>query len=141
VSYRGVPPAMADLFAGVVDFLNADLPVLRPFVRERRVVPLVIYGPTRSPQLPEVPSSAEAGMPALDMQNWYGILAPAGLPRPVFRQLEVAFAKARLDPEATPRFDEGGVGAPMGAAAFSTRLDAEFARWLPLVQRLGIKVE
>ena len=102
---------------------------------------IVIYSPSRSPQLPDVPSSTEAGMPELNLQNWYGILAPAGLPRPVFQQLEAAFMKARLDPEAAPRFDEGGAGAPMGAAAFRTRWEGEFDRLVPLIQRLGIRAE
>jgi tripartite-type tricarboxylate transporter receptor subunit TctC len=141
VPYRGVPPAMTDMFAGTVDFLNADLPVLRPFVLDRRVVPLVIYGPNRSPQLPDVPSATEAGMPQLEMSNWYAIMAPAGMPRPLFQRLEAALAVARLHPEVAPRFDQGGVSAPLGAAAFRPRLDAEFARWEPLIRRFGIRAE
>ncbi|MGG5822083.1 tripartite tricarboxylate transporter substrate-binding protein [Falsiroseomonas sp. HW251] len=141
VPYRGVPPAMAGMLAGNVHMMNADLPVLRPFVLDRRVVPLVVYSPRRSPQLPDVPSAAEVGMPQLDMSNWYGILAPAGTPQPVMRRLEAAFAAARVQPDVAPRFADGGVSEPMGADAFRAKLAAEFDRWVPLLQRAGIRAE
>jgi tripartite-type tricarboxylate transporter receptor subunit TctC len=141
VPYRGVPPAMTDMLAGTVQMMNADLPVLRPFVLDRRVVPLVVYSPRRSPQLPDVPSATEVGLPQLDMSNWYGILAPAGTQPPILRRLEAAFAAARSNPEVAPRFAEGGVGEPMGTDAFREKLDAEFARWTPLLQRAGIRAE
>lgn len=141
VPYRGVPPAMTDMLAGTVQMMNADLPVLRPFVLDRRVVPLVVYSPRRSPQLPDVPSATEVGLPQLDMSNWYAIMAPAGTPPPILRRLEAAFAAARANPEVAPRFAEGGVGEPMGTDAFRAKLDAEFARWTPLLQRAGIRAE
>ena len=141
VPYRGVPPAMTDMLAGTVQMMNADLPVLRPFVLDRRVVPLVVYSPRRSAQLPDVPSATEVGLPQLDMSNWYAIMAPAGTPQPILRRLEAAFAAARLHPEVAPRFAEGGVGEPMGTDAFRAKLDAEFARWTPLLQRAGIRAE
>jgi tripartite-type tricarboxylate transporter receptor subunit TctC len=141
VPYRGVPPAMTDMLAGTVQMMNADLPVLRPFVLDRRVVPLVVYSPRRSPQLPDVPSATEVGLPQLDMSNWYAIMAPAGTPPPILRRLEAAFAAARANPEVVPRFAEGGVGEPMGTDAFRAKLDAEFARWTPLLQRAGIRAE
>ena len=141
VPYRGVPPAMTDMLAGNVHMMNADLPVLRPFVLDRRVVPLVVYSPRRSPQLPDVPSAAEVGLPQLDMSNWYGILAPAGTPQTVMRRLEAAFAAARANPEVAPRFVDGGVSDPMGADAFRAKLASEFDRWVPLLQRAGIRAE
>jgi tripartite-type tricarboxylate transporter receptor subunit TctC len=141
VPYRGVPPAMTDMIAGTVDFMNADLPVLRPFVLDRRVVPLVIYSQRRSPVLPDVPSAAEVGLPDLDMSNWYALMAPAGTPRAIMQRLETAIAAARVHPDVAPRFDAGGVSAPMGMDAFRTRLDQEFTRWLPLLQRAGIRPE
>jgi len=141
VPYRGVPPAMTDMLAGTVQMMNADLPVLRPFVLDRRVVPLVVYSPRRSPQLPDVPSATEVGLPQLDMSNWYAIMAPAGTPPPILRRLEAASAAARANPEVAPHFAEGGVGEPMGTHAFRAKLDAEFARWTPLLQRAGIRAE
>jgi tripartite-type tricarboxylate transporter receptor subunit TctC len=141
VPYRGVPPAMTDMLAGSVHMLNADLPVLRPFVLDRRVIPLVVYSPQRSPQLPDVPSATEVGLPQLDMSNWYGIMAPSGTPQPILRRLEAAFVAARANPEVAPRFVQGGVGDPMGTDPFRAKLDAEFARWVPLLQRAGIRAE
>jgi tripartite-type tricarboxylate transporter receptor subunit TctC len=91
--------------------------------------------------LPDVPSATEVGLPQLDMSNWYAIMAPAGTPPPILRRLEAAFAAARANPEVVPRFAEGGVGEPMGTDAFRAKLDAEFARWTPLLQRAGIRAE
>ena len=77
VPYRGAAPALIDLIAGRVDMVNADVPVLQPYVKDGRVKAIVIYDTQRSPYLPDVPSAREAGLPALQMSNWYGALAPA----------------------------------------------------------------
>ena len=76
VPYRGAAPALIDLIAGRVDMVNADVPVLQPYVKDGRVKAIVIYDTQRSPYLPDVPSAQEAGLPALQMSNWYGALAP-----------------------------------------------------------------
>ena len=93
IPYRGAAPALVDLMAGVVDLVNADVPVLRPYVRDGRIKALVIYDTKRSPQLPDVPTAAEAGMPSLNMTNWYGVLVPSATTPEVRARLGVALAQ------------------------------------------------
>ncbi|WP_426955816.1 tripartite tricarboxylate transporter substrate-binding protein [Muricoccus radiodurans] len=141
VPYRGAAPAITDLVAGNIDMLNADIPVLRPFVLDRRVVPLVVYDTQRSPHLPDVPTATEVGLPALDMSNWYAVLAPAGVPDAVLRELEAGLARTRANPEVAARLAEAGFGAPLDRAAFRAKFAADYDRWVPFVQRAGIRSE
>ncbi len=127
--------------AGNIDMLNADIPVLRPFVLDRRIVPLVIYDTRRSPQLPDVPTATEVGLPGLDMSNWYAVLAPAGVPEPVLQELERGLARTRANPEVAAKLAEAGFGAPLDRAAFRAKYAADFERWIPFLQRAGIRAE
>src|SRR5258708_39600796 len=79
VPYRGARPAFNYLHVGHSHFLNADLPVLLPLVQSGKLRALVMFGAERSPLLPDVPTSTELGFPGMVMENWYGLLGPAGL--------------------------------------------------------------
>ena len=92
VPYRGAAPALIDLIAGRVDMVNADVPVLQPYVKDGRVKAIVIYDTQRSPHLPDA-QRAGGHLPALQMSNWYGALAPAATPLATRQRLEQAFAK------------------------------------------------
>lgn len=78
VPYRGAAPALNDLMGGHVDALNADLPVLLPLVKSGKVKALALFATERSPLLPDLPTTAELGLPSVVMENWYGIFLPAG---------------------------------------------------------------
>src|SRR6218665_1301573 len=103
VPYRGAAPAVVDLIAGNVDLVNADVPVLRPYILDGRIKPIVIFDTQRSPLLPDVPTAAEAGMPELQLTNWYGVLVPAGTPASIRKQLEEALAKVVRMPDVAQR--------------------------------------
>jgi tripartite-type tricarboxylate transporter receptor subunit TctC len=90
IPYKGAAPAINDLMAGTVDFVNADVPILRSFVKDGRIKALVIYDTKRSPLLPDVPTAVEAGLPGLMMSNWYGVLVPAGTSVEAKKRLEEA---------------------------------------------------
>lgn len=141
VPYRGAAPALTAMMGDTVDLLNADVPVLRPYVKDGRVKALVIYDTKRSPLLPEVPTAAEAGMPGLLMSNWYGILVPTGTPADVRKRIEDALAKVVHQPEIAARLAEAGFMNPANHVAFQARLDADFARWLPWLKEAGIRLE
>ena len=126
IPYRGAAPALVDLIAGVVDLVNADVPVLRPYVRDGRIKALAIYDTKRSPQLPDVPTAAEAGMPSLNMTNWYGVLVPSATPPEVRARLGVALAQVVRQPEIAARLAEAGFSNPRDHTGFKTRLDADF---------------
>lgn len=141
IPYRGAAPALVDLMGGTVDFVNADVPVLRPYIKDGRLKGLAIFDTKRSPQLPDVPTSAEAGFPTLQMTNWYGVLVPAGTPADVRQKLEAALAAVVRQPEVAAKLAEAGFSNPRDHAGFKARLDADFDRWLPWLKEANIRTE
>ncbi|MGB3069852.1 MAG: tripartite tricarboxylate transporter substrate-binding protein [Ottowia sp.] len=139
VPYRGAAPALTDLMAGTVDLVNADVPVLRPYVNEGRLKALVIYDTKRSPQLPDVPTAAEAGLPALQMSNWYGVLVPAGMAPELRKRFEDALSQVVRQPKVAARLAEAGFSGPRDSQAFKSKLDADFNRWIPWLRSAGIQ--
>jgi tripartite-type tricarboxylate transporter receptor subunit TctC len=111
-------------------------------VASGKVRPLVVTTKVRSPLLPNVPTMAEAGWPTAEVVVWAGVMAPAGTPRVVIRQLERAFVEASLTPETRERlvvFGADPVGA--GATAFAEVLEKDLALWQRVAQATGVKVE
>jgi tripartite-type tricarboxylate transporter receptor subunit TctC len=141
IPYRGAGPALIELMAGRLDMINADVPVLQPYVKDGRVTPIVIYDTKRSPFLPDVPTATEAGLPDLNMSNWYGALVPSGMPPAARRELEAALLKTLASPEVAQRLKEAGLGAPLNTADFTRKFNADLDRWVPFIQKAGIKAE
>jgi tripartite-type tricarboxylate transporter receptor subunit TctC len=141
VPYRGAAPALIDLMAGRIDFLNADVPVLQPYVKDGRVTGVVIYDDKRSPYLPNIPDAKEAHLPELMMTNAYGILAPAGVPPARLKVLEAAFNKIVHEPELAKKLKDAGFDNPQDSANYGKRLTAELDRWVPFIHAHGIKTE
>ena len=141
IPYKGAAPALTDLIAGNVDLVNADVPILRAYVKDGRVKPIAIYDTKRSPHLPDVPTSVEAGLPSLQMSNWYGVLVPAATPLEARRKLEEALARVVRQPEIAARLNEAGFINPRDMAGFKAKLDADFERWLPWLKEANIRAE
>ena len=139
VPYRGAAPALVALMSGTVDLVNADVPVLRPYVQEGKIKALAIYDTKRSPLLPDVPTAAEAGLPSLQMSNWYGVLAPAGMPAELKKKYEAALKQVVHQPEVAARLAEAGFMGPQDSQAFKAKLDADFAHWIPWLKEAGIQ--
>ncbi|MBD0271291.1 MAG: tripartite tricarboxylate transporter substrate binding protein, partial [Acetobacteraceae bacterium] len=114
VPYRGAAPAVTDLVAGQVQVMFADLPVLLPQVRSGALRAIALAGRERAPLLPEVPTTAEAGMPQVLAENWYGLVAPARTPDPVLAALRDATARALRDPEVEATLRDQGARAAGG---------------------------
>ncbi|HSP48776.1 MAG TPA: tripartite tricarboxylate transporter substrate binding protein [Pseudolabrys sp.] len=141
VPYRGAAPAISDLLGGQIDMLNADFPVLLPLVKGGKVKALALFGTERSPLLPDVPTTAELGLPDVVMENWYGIFLPAGTPTPVHEKLEKALFAVVALPAIKERFANNGMHDTLGSAAFKARLTKEFPYWQDTIKKLGIKAE
>lgn len=141
IPYRGAAPALMDLIAGNIDLVNADVPVLKPFIEEGRIKGLVIFDTKRSPLLPSIPTAKEAGMPQLQMTNWYGVLVPAGVPAAQRQALAQALAQTVKRPDVAAKLAAAGFNNPQDTAAFKARLNAEFDRWLPWLKKAGIRTE
>ncbi|HEY1474796.1 MAG TPA: tripartite tricarboxylate transporter substrate binding protein [Pseudolabrys sp.] len=139
VPYRGAAPALSDLMGGQIDMLNADFPVLLPLVKAGKVKALALYGAERSPLLPDVPTTAELGLPDVVMENWYGVFLPAGTPAPVRDKLEKALFAVVALPQVKERFATNGMHGTLGSADFKARLAKEFPYWQDTIKKLDIK--
>ena len=142
IPYKGGAPAIADLIAGNVELMFESTNSIAPHVRAGRVRALAVTGLKRSISLPEVPTLVEAGVPGYEVNAWSGVIAPAGLPRPILDKLNKAINAAIVAPETQQRFEqlgsEGGGGTPEEFAELSRR---DSAKWADVVKRSGAKID
>jgi tripartite-type tricarboxylate transporter receptor subunit TctC len=142
VPYRGAAPAVNDLLGGHVQLAVLDTPVLLPHIRSGAVKALAVTSATRSAALPEVPTTAEAGLKSVNSDNWYGLSAPAGVPADVLDKLHKAATAALRSVELKKQFDsQDGVPAPVTPGEFAAFVKAEQAKWGPVVVATGAKLE
>ena len=141
VPYRGAGPALNDLLGGHLDMIIADTPVLLPLVNTNAVRPLALFAAERSPLIPDVPTTAQLGYPEVVMENWYGVLAPAGLAPSMQTMLEKAILDVLASPDVKERFAAGGLQGARDSEGFKMRLASDVAYWGPAVKKLGISAE
>jgi tripartite-type tricarboxylate transporter receptor subunit TctC len=141
VPYRGAAPAITDLLGGHIDTLNADLPVLLPLVKAGKVKALAVFSPERTPLLPDLPTTKEAGFPGMIMENWYGLLFPAGTPKDVRDRIERAAFAVIASPAVKARFATDGTHGALDHDGFAAMLSKQFADWPGRIKMLGISAE
>ncbi|WP_338144452.1 tripartite tricarboxylate transporter substrate-binding protein [Neoroseomonas marina] len=141
VGFRGTAPAITELMAGRLDLLCDQATNTVPFIRENRVRAYGVTSPARLPGLPDIPTTAEAGAPAIAMSTWHGLYAPAGTPEEVQQRINAALLLAMRDERLRTRFAElvTDPATPERASlAFHRRYHAEeIARWRPIIQAAG----
>ena len=142
VSYRGAGPAMNDLAAGVVDAVIDQTVTMIPAHRGRTAVALAVSGAGRMPQIQEVPTFAEAGVPAFDLVVWNAIAAPRGTPPAVVERLAAAVEAALADEELRRRLSDLAAVPPApeerGPEPLQRRIASDIERWTAIVQASGI---
>jgi tripartite-type tricarboxylate transporter receptor subunit TctC len=142
VPYKGGAPAIADLIAGNVQLMFESTNSIAPHVKAGRVRALAVSGATRAQSLPDVPTLMEAGVPGYEVTAWTGVIAPAGLPRPMLDRLNGAVNAAIAEPRTKERLaqlgSEGGGGTPEDYAALIRR---DSAKWAEVVKRSGAKID
>ncbi|WP_137181529.1 tripartite tricarboxylate transporter substrate binding protein [Roseomonas sp. AR75] len=142
VPYRGAAPAATDTVAGVVDFYVSTFPTVANLIREGRLRALSIGAPQRVAGFPDIPTVAEAGVPYMAVDAWFGVFGPAGLPAPMAERLAAAFLGALSDAEVQRRLQAAGFTLdPMPPAAFAAFQRSEVARWAEMVQLTGVKLD
>lgn len=140
--YRGAAPAVTDLIAGTIDLLFADLPVLLPQIRAGGMTALVMASARRSPALPDVPTTAEAGLPGVVADNWYALVGPARLPGPVLaRWSAVAREVSRMPELAATLAAQGAELVWTPPAEFSEFVQRESARWREVAEASGARLD
>jgi tripartite-type tricarboxylate transporter receptor subunit TctC len=142
VSYRGAGPAMNDLAAGVVDAVIDQTVTMIPAHRGGTAVALAVSGSRRAPQLPDVPTFAEAGVPAFDLVVWNAFAAPRDTPQPIIQRLAAAVEGALADAELQRRLADLAAIAPApeerGPAPLGQRINADAERWIAVATAAGL---
>ena len=142
VPYNGGGQSATALISGQVSFMIEGLSVVLPLVKAGRLRPLAVTGPRRVALLPDVPTMAEAGLPACEFVGWVGISAPAATPKPIIDRLYREISKVLATTEARDWF--GAVGAePLADTpeAFAAAIRAEHAKWGKVIREAGIRIE
>jgi tripartite-type tricarboxylate transporter receptor subunit TctC len=141
VPYRGGGPAMAAIIAGQVDLIMASSQVAQPLVESKRIKALAVTGKKRSPALPDVPTLAEAGIKTadVDLQFWFGVFGPKGLPEPVKTRLEKAIEKALQSPAVRERLAALDIAPDFApASALEAQLKSEIQNWKTFIEVKGL---
>ena len=142
VPYKGGGPAMQDVIAGHVKVMFSSLVQTTPFIKSGQLRALGTGGSKRNPVLPDVPTIAEAGVPSYEANNWWGIMAPAGLPNPLVNKLYAATQEALKAPELQEAFArEGAASVTMSTEEFAHYIEGEIAKWGRVVKEGNIKAQ
>jgi tripartite-type tricarboxylate transporter receptor subunit TctC len=132
---------MMDTIGGHSQISFGTLMQSLPQIKSGKLKPLGVGGSGRDQSLPEVPTIAEAGVPGYEATNWWGMLAPAGTPKPIIDRLEKELATILSQEDTRKKFaDQGAEAELMGAASFGKFIMAETAKWGKVVRQANIRV-
>ena len=142
VPYKGSAPAVTDLLGNQIGIMFDNMPSAIQHVRSGKLVPLAVTTAKRSPELPKVPTIAEAGVPGYEATSWFGMFAPAGTPAPVLAKLNAAIVKVLGQPDVKKKINEQGAEVysetPEQFAAF---IQAESVKWGKVVKESGASLD
>jgi len=131
-----------DLIAGQVQVVFSDAPPAVPHVKSGKLRALAVTGAKRTPLLPELPTVAEAGVPGFAFDNWWGILVPAGTPKPVIGRINAEIVKAMQTADVKERFANLGVEAIYSTpAAFDDYIKSEYAKLAKVIKASGARAD
>ena len=142
VPYKGTALSIPDVANGSIAMLFDSLASVQPHIKAGRVRPLAVNAQKRSALLPEVPTLAEAGMPAFDRYTWFGMFAPAGTPAAIVERVQSGVLAALKAPDLLERFAAAGaeaVGSTPGQ--FVERIKSDAAKWAQVIKAANVKVQ
>lgn len=142
VPFKGAGPASVALISGEINFMFSSTGSLVGHVQAGKVRPIAVTGPRRFPELPEVPTVAESGIPGYSATGWYGLFAPAGTPPQLVRRISAEAARAYTNPQARERLAQIGMD-PVGSTPeeFVSFLRTEIAKWSKVVKEANIRID
>ena len=142
VPYRGAAPAVNDLLGQQVQMVFLDLPILLPQIKAGKLKPIAVGAPQRVPSAPDVPTTTEVGMPSLQTENWYGMVAAAHTPAPIVAALNKATVEAMKDPAVVSKLSSQGANligdTPEQFGAF---IASETKKWAKVIKDAGVPVQ
>jgi tripartite-type tricarboxylate transporter receptor subunit TctC len=140
VPYRGAAPAINDLLGQQVQMTFLDLPVILPQIKAGTLRGIALGAPERSPLAPDIPTTAEVGMPDLLIENWYGMIAPAATPPAVVAKLNRIANEAMADPSVKEKMaDQGLTLAGDTPEHFRGFIDSETKKWANVIKQAGVE--
>ena len=145
IPYRGSGPAINDLVAGTIDAVIDQTVTMIPMHTGGSVTAIATSSASRLAQIPDVPTFAEAGVPAFDLTVWNAIAAPAATPRPVLDRLEASLKTSLADADLRHRFADLAADVPqpnqIGAEPLRRLIASDIERFGPIIQAVGVKLE
>jgi tripartite-type tricarboxylate transporter receptor subunit TctC len=142
VPYKGVGNAVSDLLGGQVQLMIAPAQAVVAHVKAGKLRALAATGARRNPATPQVPTMSEAGVNGYEASGWFGLVAPAGTPRPVISRLNGAVNDILVMPEVRDRLlDLGAYPAQLTPESFLGFIRSDAAKWARLIKERGIVVE
>jgi tripartite-type tricarboxylate transporter receptor subunit TctC len=142
VPYRGAAPAINDLLGQQVQMVFLDLPVILPQIQAGKLKPIALGARQRAPTAPDVPTTAEVGMPDLLIENWYGMIAPAGTPEKIIVEINRVANQAMNDPAIKQKLADQGLTVAGGTPEqFRDFIDSETKKWAKVIKDAGVKIE
>ena len=140
VPYRGSSPAMVDLMSGQVQVMITTMASAGTHVKAGKLRPLAVTGNRRNADFPDVPTFTELGIAGMDYEQWFGIMGPAHLPKPVVDRLAAAMDQVLRMPDVRERLAGMALDvAQPGPAEMRSKVESDAARWVKLAQELDIK--
>jgi tripartite-type tricarboxylate transporter receptor subunit TctC len=141
VPYRGATPVVNDMLRQRMQMVFLDLPVLLPQIKAGKLKPIAVGSPTRVPSAPAVPTTAEAGMPGLLVENWYGMVAPAKTPPQIVAALNKAAVEAMKDKAVIDKLAaQGATLVGDSPEHFRAFIASETQKWGKVIKDAGVPV-
>ena len=142
IPYRGAGPALNDTVAGQVPIIFDNMPSALPFIKDGRLVAIVVAAPSRLAQLPNVPTFKEVGLEPVNRMAYYGLIGPKNMPKEVVDKLSAGVRKALEDPAVRKRIeDTGSLIVANTPEQFTAQMKAEFEVYKKVVDSAGLKLE
>ena len=139
IAYKGAGPALVDLIGGHVQAMFSTIPSVIGALRAGKIRMLGVTSTTRHPDVPDVPTIAESGMPGFEVISWQGLCTPAGVPAPILARIRSALDAALAASETKKQLaDQSMTPTPLSAQKFAAFIRSERAKWAKLVKDVGI---
>jgi tripartite-type tricarboxylate transporter receptor subunit TctC len=142
IPYKGVNLAMNDVLSGEIHLVVIGIPAAAPHIKSGKLRALALIAPQRSRTLPEVPTNAEVGLPDFEVTTWYGVLAPAGTPRPIVARLNAELVRIMHAGELKERLDAMGTEPRTSTPEeFAAYIRQEIDKWGDVIRKAGLKAD